>query len=192
MITPSITVSITDMANFVGRSKAVTERAAELLVLRGALLLQRKAAEEAPVGKQEIHPLSKRRKRTLGIRETVKILGTRQAGARSWAMVGTTREYAKWVARGTTPHVIEHRRAKVLTFKPRADDPVLRGLDEYGFAHAKQVFHPGNKPNPFMERAAAKTGKEISRLWQGAWEKAQTEIGGTHSLPRPEISRSSP
>lgn len=51
--------------------------------------------------------------------------------------------HAKWVHDGTRPHLITARRARVLAFQ--ADGRTV---------FARQVRHPGTRPNPFMRRAA--------------------------------------
>ncbi|MEM4497309.1 MAG: HK97 gp10 family phage protein [Nitrososphaerota archaeon] len=54
-------------------------------------------------------------------------------------VVGSTVEYAPYVAFGTRPHVIYPVRAKALRFE--VDGEVV---------YAKYVHHPGTQPNPFI------------------------------------------
>lgn len=55
----------------------------------------------------------------------------------------STVPYARYVLRGTPPHIIEARRAKALHW--------VNGNGHDVFA--KRVRHPGTKPNPFPRRA---------------------------------------
>lgn len=51
--------------------------------------------------------------------------------------------YAKYVLRGTPPHIIEARKAKALAWEGGEGHMIF----------AKRVNHPGTKPNPFPRRA---------------------------------------
>lgn len=58
--------------------------------------------------------------------------------------------YAGYVRWGTRPHLIRARRAKALRFE-------IQGKEIF----AKQVHHPGTKPNYFMERAVDRVARSI-------------------------------
>jgi HK97 gp10 family phage protein len=59
-----------------------------------------------------------------------------------WSVAADT-HYAVFVEKGTRPHVIMPKRAKVLKFTARDGNEV----------YARKVNHPGTRPQPFMERA---------------------------------------
>ncbi len=60
--------------------------------------------------------------------------------------------YAKFVERGTQPHVIEARRRKALHWE-----------DGGGHRFARRVQHPGTEPRPFMAPAADVAQRHIER-----------------------------
>lgn len=68
--------------------------------------------------------------------------------------------YAKFVVRGTRPHVIRPSRANCLFFKTKGGDLVFTRL----------VRHPGTKPNPFLSRAVDKTREQIDDIWKELFE----------------------
>lgn len=68
-----------------------------------------------------------------------------------------TVQYALSVNNGARAHVILPVNAKVLAFKK--DGQMI---------FAKRVNHPGNKPNPFVERTVQKTESGINSLFEQA------------------------
>lgn len=60
--------------------------------------------------------------------------------------------YAPYVHEGTRPHVIKPKKKKALF-------DIKRGI-----FFGKRVNHPGQKPNPYLLRAAKKTAGDIDRL----------------------------
>ncbi len=69
-------------------------------------------------------------------------------------------DYTKWVIRGTHPHVILPKTAKILAWK---------GAD--GLMHfAKRVNHPGTAPNPFAQRGMSKAQDGIRAAIQAAFK----------------------
>jgi HK97 gp10 family phage protein len=69
--------------------------------------------------------------------------------------VGTNAPYARAVHDGSRPHIIRAKRAKAMMW-PGAAHPV------------RSVKHPGNKPNPFITRAADTSRGPVERELQ-AW-----------------------
>lgn len=67
------------------------------------------------------------------------------------ATVGTSVEYAKWVAFPTKPHSITPKTKEALAW-PGGPGP------------RKSVFHPGTKGNPFHLRAAAKVKGDAQEI----------------------------
>ncbi len=78
-------------------------------------------------------------------------------------VVGTNLTYARSVHDGSKPHVIRPKRAKGL-FWPGARHPV------------RIVNHPGNRPNPYFDRAASKLRPEAEREMQRAMNGALGRI----------------
>lgn len=74
----------------------------------------------------------------------------------------TTVPYAKFVIGGTRPHPIAARKARA-----------LRWTDAVGNASfARRVNHPGNRPNPFPERAMHLIGPAAAHLFAEACKEA--------------------
>jgi hypothetical protein len=61
-------------------------------------------------------------------------------------VVGSTAPHALLHHEGTRPHIIRPRRAQVLRFKPRGGTT---------FVFAREVHHPGTKPNHYLTDALA-------------------------------------
>lgn len=68
------------------------------------------------------------------------------------AVIGPTLPYGVFVQYGTRPHVIRAVRATHLAFMGRNGKMV----------YAKEVHHPGTRPNPFMTNALADTLDELT------------------------------
>jgi hypothetical protein len=64
---------------------------------------------------------------------------------RMWVVLYSTASYARFVLGGTKPHVITARNAKALRWVEHAGHGNVR--------FAKQVRHPGTKPDDFPKRA---------------------------------------
>jgi hypothetical protein len=77
------------------------------------------------------------------------------------AQVYPTASYAKYVAKGTAPHAILPRTAKVLAFPP--------GGDLGGMVFTKRVQHPGTRANPFIKTAAAETRDQSLKIFSDVW-----------------------
>jgi len=78
------------------------------------------------------------------------------------AIIGTHKEYAKYVEFGTRPHKIKPKNARFLTI-PNGD----------GFLFVKEVNHPGSKPYPFM---FLNKEKRIKQATEKAWEVFRQEL----------------
>lgn len=121
---------------------AVSSATARAALQRAALVVEAEAKREAPVKKGLL-----RRSITSRV-----VSDTR-------AEVGTNTTYARPVHEGSRPHIITPKRAKALFWKG-ARHPV------------KSVRHPGNRPNPFMRRAAdnsrARVQTELSSVYGAA------------------------
>ena len=63
--------------------------------------------------------------------------------------------YGIYVVGGTAPHVIRPAGASCLAFRARSGEMVFTRL----------VRHPGTKPNPFLEEAAAKTRDQVDAVF---------------------------
>ena len=57
-------------------------------------------------------------------------------------------DYAKYVEYGTPPHIIRSVNAKALSWKSESVGP--RGGKKQDVVFAKQVNHPGTRPQPFI------------------------------------------
>lgn len=68
--------------------------------------------------------------------------------------------YAKFVVEGTRPHEIHPAGANVLVFNAKSGDLVFTRL----------VWHPGTKPNPFIQRAVDKAREQIYDIWDELFE----------------------
>lgn len=79
------------------------------------------------------------------------------------ALVGSRKNYAEYVEKGTKPHVILPVRKKALYWKG-ADHPVM------------SVNHPGTAPNPFMGRAARITTPIIKKMFHDDVKKFMDKI----------------
>ena len=75
------------------------------------------------------------------LRQSIRYERNTRAGGVS-ASFYTTVPYAKYVIEGTSPHIIRARAARALHWK-----------DAGGARFARQVNHPGTKPNPFPNEA---------------------------------------
>lgn len=71
--------------------------------------------------------------------------------------VDVTAPYGRFVHDGTPPHRINAKPGKVLAFE-------INGLTLFRLF----VNHPGNKPNPFLDRTVDVSEGEVSRA-SGAW-----------------------
>lgn len=76
------------------------------------------------------------------------------------ATVGPTVPYAPFVSLGTAPHQILPKTASVLAFP---------GNTLSGTVFAKSVQHPGTKPNPYAENAAADARDQVGSVFEDAW-----------------------
>lgn len=86
-----------------------------------------------------------------------------EPGPASWMIVYySTLSYARFILDGSRPHVIAARNAKVLHWL---------GPGGIGDHFARQVKHPGTKPNPFPERLGA-AGPAFARLFAEAVKEA--------------------
>ena len=74
--------------------------------------------------------------------------------------------YGEYVEKGTRPHIIKARKAKVLHF-------VVDGKDVF----TPMVRHPGSKPYPFLGPAIMRTEGEFRRLFRAAWDNARRAAG---------------
>ena len=134
----------------------------ERFVHQMAELLAEYMEEEAPVGRRLVPPRSTRARRHTGLRESIQVLAhpRKGSGRDAVAFVGATDHVAKFVVRGTSPHRIEARRAKVLAI-PSAS------ADGSPWSFRKRVMHPGTRPNDFIKRAGARvTRQDILRTVQ--------------------------
>lgn len=77
-------------------------------------------------------------------------------------IIGTHKEYAKYVEFGTKPHKIKPKKGKFLTIP--TDD---------GFLFVKEVNHPGSKPYPFM---FLNLEKRLKQATDKAWEVFRQEL----------------
>lgn len=75
--------------------------------------------------------------------ELVRNIIVRPEGAAGWAIVVNV-PYARFVIRGTKPHIIVPRTKRALRFEPERGTVVF----------AAKVKHPGTAPNNFLLRAA--------------------------------------
>lgn len=106
-------------------------------VTRMAFRTRKAMAELAPVGRQEIHPLSKRTRRRRKLAESIVLLKAPSVreGLSAEAIVGTSGiGHTRYVVEGTDPHDIVARRAKCLTipangnFAKRISKQAAKGL----------------------------------------------------------------
>jgi HK97 gp10 family phage protein len=117
----------------------VTNRTLTEAMTRSVLIVEGNAKREAPV-------------KTGNLRRTI-TSKVEQGGKRG--RVGTNAPYARAVHDGSRPHIIRAKRAKAMMW-PGAAHPV------------RSVKHPGNKPNPFITRAADTSRGPVERELQ-AW-----------------------
>lgn len=78
-------------------------------------------------------------KKTGRLARSIKV--TYYYGLNPYVTIGSDLDYAKDVHDGTRPHLIAPEKARVLRF-------VVRGRVIY----AREVHHPGTRPNKFLER----------------------------------------
>lgn len=125
-----------------GLRGAVSRATARVAVSRALLIVEAEAKREAPV-------------KGGGLRRGI----THRQTSDTSGIVGTNSPYARPVHEGSRPHTITARKAKALFWKG-ARHPV------------KSVRHPGNRPNPFMRRAAdnsrARVQTELSSVYGAA------------------------
>lgn len=84
---------------------------------------------------------------------------TEPSAGRMWVVIYATASYTPYVLAGTGPHPIPRQ--------PKPPGTALRWLGPGGIGvhYARQVNHPGTKPNPFPEGAmAAMTPMILSRF----------------------------
>lgn len=82
-------------------------------------------------------------------------------GGEALGVLEASARYASYVEEGTTPHVIEARRAKA-----------LRWVDSDGVHFAKRVNHPGGRSIPFMGPAVLKVERVVEVEVELAIERA--------------------
>lgn len=126
---------------------AVSRATARVALQRAALIVEAEAKREAPV-------------KSGLLRRSI----TNRVVSDTRAEIGTNAKYAWSVHQGAPPHTIMARKAKALFWKG-ARHPV------------KSVRHPGNRPNPFMRRAAdnsrARVQAELSSVYGAALAKVR-------------------
>lgn len=76
------------------------------------------------------------------LRASIRLERRRTLLLRTQWTIGSDVFYAPFVNDGTRPHIIRPKRAQVLRFR-------VGGQTVY----ARVVHHPGNRPNPFLDRA---------------------------------------
>lgn len=124
----------------------VTPRTLTEAMQRSVLIVEGNAKREAPV-------------KTGNLRRTI-TSRVEQGGRRG--VVGTNAPYARPVHDGSRPHIIQAKRARALFWKG-AKHPV------------RVVHHPGNRPNPFMRRAADTSRGPVERELAGYFD---ARLGG--------------
>lgn len=115
-------------------NKIINTRTLTEAMTRSVLIVEGNTKREAPVKSGNL-------RRTITSR-------VEDGGRRG--VVGTNAPYARPVHDGSRPHIIQAKRAKALYWKG-AKHPV------------RVVHHPGNKPNPFMRRAADTSRGPVER-----------------------------
>ena len=85
------------------------------------------------------------------------IIGETELEIRQGAKTGGGSFYGRWVRMGTRPHIIRPVKAKALRF-------MVGGVAVF----ARQVNHPGTKPNRYDRRTIAQSRKQIVRLTRKA------------------------
>ncbi len=75
--------------------------------------------------------------------------------------VKPTAPYAGFVERGTAPHLITPLHASCLAFVPAGGDMVF----------AAYAFHPGTRPNPFVEKTAAAVRANYGKIFGEVWRR---------------------
>ena len=118
------------------KAPQVVDKGLQATVKEAGKLILRTEKEEAPV-------------KTGNLRRTIQ-LDYRPIQASIYPTV----KYALPVHEGSRPHVIVPVRKKVLAFKSGGK-----------MIFAKRVNHPGNKPNPFVERTVSKTSSKVNDLF---------------------------
>ncbi|HEY3406777.1 MAG TPA: HK97 gp10 family phage protein, partial [Propionicimonas sp.] len=106
---------------------------------------------------------------------------TRGPITKSYAIVYARAGYAAYVELGTRPHVIRPRNKKFLRFTAKGAAARLSGAPTRGairkggaYAFAREVHHPGTKPQPFLVPGARRAVEEnagrevIIRRWNDA------------------------
>lgn len=97
------------------------------------------------------------------------------------ALVVARARYARYVELGTRPHVIRPRNASVLRFPANGTAVTLSGRARTGavraggaYAFAKEVHHPGTKPQPFLVPGARKAVERggLKDVVIGLWNQA--------------------
>jgi hypothetical protein len=69
--------------------------------------------------------------------------------------------YAAFVEKGTSPHLILPLSASCLAFESGTGETVF----------ASFVFHPGTKPNPFVNRSANETRVQAAKIFDDVWKQ---------------------
>jgi len=137
---PILSIKVENLKEFkesIKEAPALAERYLNENTKKAGIMVQSIEKKEAPVDKAQL-----RRTIDMSYRPIT-------------ATVGPTVEYAKFVVKGTRPHLITPRRAKALRYKTRTGQWVF----------AKRVRHPGTRANDFVGRAYLKSIKPVTRLF---------------------------
>jgi len=90
------------------------------------------------------------------LRNSIKVRSTK-GGIIIWMV-----DYGKFVEFGTPPHIIKPNSKKALKFEVGRIQRLSSGKGEKNIVFAKEVKHPGTRPNPFIRNTIQnKLGKII-------------------------------
>ena len=88
------------------------------------------------------------------LRRSIKATVITGPDGRSVVRVGSKNRYAKFVEKGTSPHIIRARRKKFMVF-PGTNSSSGRTI------RAKIVYHPGTPPTNFLKRAVRNSRNRV-------------------------------